>query len=1111
MRNNKLVIVALGVVLLLALAGGIYVVAGPGLGTGRSGNSIAGGNGGLDGAPLDGDPLAGADGGDSPLGTNPNDKGTDNNSKGSQVKGPGDNQNNGSDPNNKGTGKTGAGTDNDSTDPDATEPQPEQEWEPVETVAFVHGRVTFKSDGRPAVGAKVTAEITDGQNFGWGRVRPMLPAQDKNKPKPEISGSATTDGAGEYRIELKMKSWQAKPKDGESGEDRAGWAGQTWGVDMTCIVATLPGYAPSKSAAFQLDPESDTEMNLKLAVPAAITGRVIDAETREGIPGATGSLQDSEAWADGGSVPRNFTTDERGYFSLNSLPASTYVLSIEAAGYAPYNGWQGQGRINLSGGGEKNIGDIALMRAATVRGRVISADNAEPIANASIEFTQGNRWGAWSNSNGTSGEDGTFVIEDVEPGSYTIKVRASSYALLEMPAQTIEAGKTLDLGDLKLDHGLTLSGKVTNADGQPVAGAHLRLSEIPEGMSWGRWGQEVGSTESGEDGTYTLGGASIGEWRFTVTADGYANFEQTVKIGGAGQTIDVKLEKGGTIIGRVLDSDGNPVKDVSVSCVSHADQAYSLWKSQPTTMAGVLFGAARNSANTLEDGSFRLENVAAGEYLVIAGGFNESTAFKDNIRVENDREVSAGDIKFGGKGAARITITEDGVPVPTMTVRVTENMGFGGMNNFQGVTDSMGVALIEKIPAGTYYIRTDRDEGTFDTDMLSQRRVIIKVGETSELTVELRPKDGVYLHGKLTMNGKATFADIILIGTGDRADVVKTTKPVEGGVYEFVGLKPGTYVLHARESDSHVTAKATLTLTQAGDFPFDRDFKGYVVSGVVNTPDNSAAQRTSVSVSINHTVNEKPEYAQWLRGRATPDADGKFRLENVTPGTYVISASLEGVGHASTEVTVGDGDVVGLSISIAQNSGSIKVTVSKLNGTPVSGSAFALLSLETPEGSPVDLGENFQGFFMLSEGSAQTIPTVQPGTYTVILNGAGYISERKANVVVTNGQVTLVNMELTAAAELHLTFTNTEVTQAMLDAASIRYFNAQGAEVPRESSVFDAMGQPEVPEAPTLKAKYLNSQVTEVRVKVAGYAELVVPVEFAIGKKIEKQESLIAE
>ena len=49
------------------------------------------------------------------------------------------------------------------------------------------------------------------------------------------------------------------------------------------------------------------------------------------------------------------------------------------------------------------------------------------------------------------------------------------------------------------------------------------------------------------------------------------------------------------------------------------------------------------------------------------------------------------------------------------------------------------------------------------------------------------------------------------------------------------------------------------------------------------------------------------------------------------------------------------------------------------------------------------------------------------------------------------------------------------------------------------------------PESPTLVAKYIGPSVTEVRIKLNGYAEIVLPVEYAQGKKIEQQETLVAE
>src|SRR5690606_34028997 len=103
-----------------------------------------------------------------------------------------------------------------------------------------------------------------------------------------------------------------------------------------------------------------------------------------------------------------------------------------------------------------------------------------------------------------------------------------------------------------------------------------------------------------------------------------------------------------------------------------------------------------------------------------------------------------------------------------------------------------------------------------------------------------------------------------------------------------------------------------LTLTEDGDFAFDKGFKGFVVSGVVNTPENTPGQRSAVSLSIAHLNNESPEYAQWLRGRTNANADGVFKFDDVATGTYVITASLEGVAQASSQITINAAGPTGL-------------------------------------------------------------------------------------------------------------------------------------------------------------------------------------------------------
>lgn len=978
------------------------------------------------------------------------------------------------------------------------------EFEAFTYEVTIRGKVTFKSDGRAAVGAKVSAEISTDEDFmgGWGRDRTSArPETAPDRPKGSVSGNTTSDGVGEYRMALTVTGYREKGLGEMEVPDSPS--------DMLVVVATMSGYAPARSPSQWVTPGGEEEVNLKLAIPAAVRGRVIDALSREGVKGATGQFTDVDSWRDGGSQALSFVTDDNGYFSLNSVPAGNYMLSVQAKGYAAFDGWRGLGRINLAGGDEKNIGDIALMLAARITGRVVS-EGGTPVAGANVDLKQSNQWGGWSSNSTQTAEDGTFTISEVEPGTYSLQVRAKGYALAEVAAQPIEPGQELNVGDIKLGKGLLLSGIVSDGDGKPVAGAIVILQKPSDSSTWFQQGEEVSRDDTDANGRFELAGALEGSFTLRATATGFAAYWQPLKVSGDTAGLEIQLARGGSVKGRAMDPGLTPAAGVTVVAVNHESQAYKLFKAQPAMSWGLMFGGGGVTTISAEDGTFKLANVAAGTYLVCATRESEAPAFRDDLKVENDRELDIGDLVFAGKGSVRITVTEDGVAVPELELTLNQGMAWGGPGGSKGTTDNTGTALIENIPAGTWYIRTSRDEETFDTDN-SRRRIVIETGKLTEFILELRPKDGVHVHGRLTINGKAVFQDLILLGLGPRKDVIKNTKPQQGGYYEFIGLKTGTYILHARESDTSVSCKVTLELKEDGDFPFDYDFKGYSVSGTVSTPGGTAAQLSSVSVSISFLISEHPDFTMWLRGRVNADATGKFKFDNVMPGTYLVSASLEGVGTTSTQVVIGTADSTGLNLTIQQNSGSIKLTVKKLNGTPVSGGGFGMLSLTTPEGAPVDLGE-FEGWFMLSEGGSATIPTVDPGTYTLVVKASGYMQKLIAGVVVQKGEVTTTETELSAAAELHLTFSNAEVTQVMLKDAFVRYFDAAGNEVALESNVFDNWGAPPPePTKPTLVAKYIGLQVTEVRVKVAGYTELTVAIQPAIGKKIETEQSLVAE
>ena len=115
------------------------------------------------------------------------------------------------------------------------------------------------------------------------------------------------------------------------------------------------------------------------------------------------------------------------------------------------------------------------------------------------------------------------------------------------------------------------------------------------------------------DGMFDIGGVPSGRWRVQVQKDGYIPLSATTSSVtldvGAGTTRvpDVRLDRGGAIVGRVLDARGNAMVRVSVMAMQQG-------RNRDGTVR--LGGGASASTNDL--GEFRISGLAAGQYAVLA-------------------------------------------------------------------------------------------------------------------------------------------------------------------------------------------------------------------------------------------------------------------------------------------------------------------------------------------------------------------------------------------------------------------------------------------------------------------------------------------------------------
>ena len=112
---------------------------------------------------------------------------------------------------------------------------------------------------------------------------------------------------------------------------------------------------------------------------------------------------------------------------------------------------------------------------------------------------------------------------------------------------------------LVLKRGLTLEGRVTDAEGKPTAGADVMQGQDRVASN------PPPATKTDADGRYHFGGVKPGELVLTARAKGFAPDLRRLQITPEVKTADFTLEPGNVLRGRVVDTDGNPIAGAGVA------------------------------------------------------------------------------------------------------------------------------------------------------------------------------------------------------------------------------------------------------------------------------------------------------------------------------------------------------------------------------------------------------------------------------------------------------------------------------------------------------------------------------------------------------------------
>jgi hypothetical protein len=530
------------------------------------------------------------------------------------------------------------------------------------------------------------------------------------------------------------------------------------------------------------------------------------------------------------------------------------------------------------------IGLLALLLTATVpraqapptatpiSGRVVDARNDAPLRRARVTITIAGRAG----DPVFSGDDGRFVIREAPRGTFTITVAKGGYISAVLTPSAAQLTGPLTFG---LTRSVAVEGRVVESSGAPPMSAYVTARLLSPAPSGGAGAKTRFFTETDLLGGYRLGGLAAG--RYEITA---VRIPPLQRINGVGP-----LEE------RLFDSPGSfdVARAVTVS-VDPGDELRDLDFSVPgATERGCSPGPGVISLSQTTTARIRGRVLgSAGEPLVCA-----------QVHVSS------------------VVGSSDDVPYVQ--------------------TDADGRYSVEGLPAGSFvvqaYMRPSHLSLRYGQRRPSddERVVVLREGERRDSIDITLPREAMITgtvwdeHGEPVegvpvwafqlrrRNGRVVGASpAIARATDDR------------GQYRIVAVPPGSYLIGALATGD-LTTTGTARGYVSGYYPSTNEIplaapvvvdagaelrgidialnpvRTATVSGVVLDP---AGQPFSGTVSM--TTSARAGIASLSSRSAPTDASGRFVLQGVPPGDYVLKAPVQGASplFGTQNVTVTEGD-----------------------------------------------------------------------------------------------------------------------------------------------------------------------------------------------------------
>lgn len=397
-------------------------------------------------------------------------------------------------------------------------------------------------------------------------------------------------------------------------------------------------------------------------------------------------------------------TDEFGRSVLVGLiPGKRFLLEVSRQGF-------GTEDVHWVVGKDEELQTIILKPSARIAGRVLDG-RGRPIAGVYIVS------GPARHSDATAFTDhrGRFFLE-VHPDTSELRALRRGFQHFTLRGLAVSPGEELQGIEIVLDDAAAVSGTVSFSDGRPAANASLSFKSL-EPIRDGNTG--IVRARAFPDGRYQIPWAPVGDVEI-VARVGARRSKRIAALEAGKHRIDLVIPLGLEVVGRVIDTGGEPLPDAILQLISAAGPG------------------STESLTTGLDGTVRFSHVGEGEYRVEAtkNGYAmieipplavaDTGTPEFEIVMRRNRVLVLGSARLSG------VVTEGGTRMAGVKVRLLaekyDNLAY---------TDSDGrFEFRQLVGTGTYRLTVFSPSHEVlheeDIEMAGHRDIVVEVGADSD-------------------------------------------------------------------------------------------------------------------------------------------------------------------------------------------------------------------------------------------------------------------------------------------------------------------------------------------------------------------------------------------